>query len=454
MSIYIHGRYLMNKKPDIIALRAIRKVSHLSNKIARKSSHFLDRVEDKSTRMIINRAGSPDGLSHTGFNEFFYHSFPEITPIHPALPVLGQKPSVTVFAFLDPRGFYGGIATVLCVGAALANRLGYDFRVAQTANFSDNTDVLDFLQSKGITIEKERFSTLDLSKRSVTNFGYLPLHKNDVLVVSAWWDAHTAAQLPLKNKFLYLIQDYEPIFYNNSDRSALAEQTYHTDKFIPILNTEILYTFFKENDYKYITENAVYFEPAPAPTVAKTHRRVAGNEKRLFLYGRPNVHRNLYYMALEALDIALQDERMQAFDWKLFSAGSTDIPSIKLTSGHVIKNKGKMSMQDYYDFAKTIDVAVSPMLAPHPNYPTLELASLGACVVSTKWKTKQSLDYYSSNIFMAEATATDMAEKIIQATLLDNKTRQANMKNNNISGNWAQALKDPIDTVAKFYKKK
>lgn len=443
----------MNKKPDIIAIRTIRKVSHLVNKIAKKGSHFLDRVEDKSTRVIVNRTGSPDAREHVEFNEFFYHSFPEITPIHPALPALGQKPSVTVFAFLDPRGFYGGIATLLCVGAALANRLGYDFRVAQTANFSDNTDVLDFLKSKGITIEKERFSTINLSKRSVANFGYLPLHQDDVLVVSAWWDAHTAAQLPLKNKFLYLIQDYEPIFYNNSDRSALAEQTYHTEKFIPILNTEILYKFFKENDYKYITENGVFFEPAPAPIIKKAPVRATNNERRLFLYGRPNVHRNLYYTALEALNIALQDERMQGFDWKLFSAGSTDIPSIKLTSGHVIENKGKMSMEDYYSFAQTIDVAVSPMLAPHPNYPTLELASLGACVVSTKWETKQNLDYYSPNIFMAEPTAADMAEKIIQATLLDDKVKRANAKKNNIGGDWVRALKKPIDTVAAHYKK-
>lgn len=443
----------MNKKPDIIAIRTIRKVSHLVNKIAKKGSHFLDRVEDKSTRVIVNRTGSPDAREHVEFNEFFYHSFPEITPIHPALPALGQKPSVTVFAFLDPRGFYGGIATLLCVGAALANRLGYDFRVAQTANFSDNTDVLDFLKSKGITIEKERFSTINLSKRSVANFGYLPLHQDDVLVVSAWWDAHTAAQLPLKNKFLYLIQDYEPIFYNNSDRSALAEQTYHTEKFIPILNTEILYKFFKENDYKYITENGVFFEPAPAPIIKKAPVRATNNKRRLFLYGRPNVHRNLYYTALEALNIALQDERMQGFDWKLFSAGSTDIPSIKLTSGHVIENKGKMSMEDYYSFAQTIDVAVSPMLAPHPNYPTLELASLGACVVSTKWETKQNLDYYSPNIFMAEPTAADMAEKIIQATLLDDKVKRANAKKNNIGGDWVRALKKPIDTVAAHYKK-
>jgi hypothetical protein len=452
--LYTGRKRNMKKKHEIVTLRTIRKASHITNKIVRRGSHFLDKVEDKSTRLIINKTGSPDGQSSVDIKELTYHTFPEITPIHPALPAIGQRPSVTVFAFLDPRGFYGGIATLLCVGAALANELGYDFRVAQTTGFSNNTDVLDFLRSKGIVIEEERFSTVDLSRRSITNFGYLPLHQEDVLVVSAWWDAHTAAQLPLKNKFVYLIQDYEPIFYNNSDRSVFAEQTYHSDKFIPILNTEVLYNFFKANSYKYIEKNGVWFEPAPAPIVKKGKLSVIQKNKRtLFLYARPNVHRNLFYNALIALDIALQDERMHIFDWSLYSAGSADVPSVKLTSGHVIKNKGKMDMQDYYNFASTVDVAVSPMLAPHPNYPTLELASLGAAVVSTKWETKQDLKFYSPNILMAEPTAESMAQKIIEAALMTNISKRNNLSKNRIGSDWSAALVASISEIASRYTK-
>lgn len=443
----------MNKKPDVLALRALRKASHLSNRVAKKSSHFMERVESKTTRILINKTGSPDARESIAVDQIIYHSLSEITPVHPALPTLGQKPSVTVFAFLDPRGFYGGIATLLCVGAALANKLGYDFRVAQTTGFSKSTDVLEFLRSKGITIEKDRFSTVDLSRRSTTNFGYLPLHKDDVLVVSAWWDAHIAAQLPLSKKFLYLIQDYEPIFYNNSDRSVFAEQTYHSEKFVPILNTEILYKFFVEKKYTYIQENAIWFEPAPAPPVkplALSKRNVS--LRTLFLYGRPNVHRNLFFNAISALDIALQDERMRGSTWELFSAGTADVPSIKLTSGHIIKNLGKMDIKDYYKFARKVDVAVSPMLAPHPNYPTLEFASLGAAVVSTKWETKQDLSYYSPNILMAEPTAESMAEKIIEAALMGDTEKSKNLQYARIGSDWSETLLVPISEVADRYK--
>lgn len=443
----------MNKKPDIIALRVLRKASHLTNKAAKKSSHFMERVEGKTTRILINKTGAPNAQESIGIDEVVYHTFPEITPVHPALPSLGQKPSVTVFAFLDPRGFYGGIATLLCVGAALANKLGYDFRVAQTTGFSKSTDVLDFLQSKGIPIEKSRFSTIDLSRRSTMNFGYLPLHKDDVLVVSAWWDAYIASQLPLSKKFVYLIQDYEPIFYNNSDRSVLAEQTYHSKKFIPIINTEILYKFFVDKEFTYIEKNATWFEPAPAPPIKPLPASKREKSSRtLFLYGRPNVHRNLFFSAIRALDIAMQDERMKGSTWELFSAGTADVPSIKLTSGHVIKNLGKMDIKDYYEFARSVDVALSPMLAPHPNYPTLEFASLGASVVSTKWETKKDLSFYSPNIFMAEPTAESMAEKIIEAALLSNTKKTHNLTLTKISSDWSHSLEVPINEVAAHYK--
>ncbi|HSX31634.1 MAG TPA: hypothetical protein VLF43_00075 [Candidatus Saccharimonadales bacterium] len=441
----------MSKKPDVIALRALRKSSHLANRFMAKSSHFFGRVENKTSRIITNKTSGSDTGNSININEYFYRQFPQLSPVYPVLPTLGQRPSVTVFAFLDPRGFYGGIATLLCVGAALANRLGYDFRVAQTTGFSKSTDVLKFLESNGIVIPEERFSTIDLSKRDYAHIAFLPIHKDDVVLVSAWWDAHVAAQLPLQKKFLYLIQDYEPIFYNNSDSSVLAEQTYHTKKFIPICNTEILYKYFAKNDYKYIKDNAVWFEPAPAPKVEKLTPHQQGKPRRLFLYGRPHVHRNLYYNALRALDIAFSDERLRGQRWELFCAGSPDIPSVRLSSGHVINNKGKMSLEDYYDWAQTVDVAVSPMLAPHPNYPTLELSSLGAMVVSTKWETKQDLSSYSPNILMAEPTAQDMAEKIIAAATTDDKTRVQGTKHNSINTDWPTALKGPINQVAKLY---
>lgn len=444
---------MYSKDPRVLSLRMMRKASHLSLKASQRSSGILEKVERRTTRLILERSGSADGQDSIDIDRVYYDRFPYLFPVHPALPAVGQRPSVTIFAFLDPKGFYGGIATLLLVGATLANKLGYDLRIAQTTGYSDKNDVLGFLAKNGIEISPERYSTLDLSKRNVNHFSYLPLHPDDVVVVSAWWDAHIASQLPLGKKFLYLIQDFEPIFYNNSDEYVLADSTYYNEAFVPLCNTELLYNYFKENNYKFITNTAKWFEPAPgikrkkASSLPSKEKQKA---KRIFLYGRPHVHRNLYMNAIRALDIAMSDERLQKQKWEVFCAGSATVPAIKLHSGIVIKNLGKMDLDEYYDWASTVDVALSPMLAPHPNYPTLELASLGATVVSTHWQTKKDLSRYSKNILMAEPTAESMAEKIIEAATTPKKIIEENLKHNNINSDWAKALKQPIDEISKL----
>ncbi|MDO4872050.1 MAG: hypothetical protein Q4A27_01345 [bacterium] len=426
-------------------LRAIRKTSHITKNIGLRGVNFLGKVENKAT-FLINNGILNDSVK---VDDVFYAKYPHLTPIYPSLPELGQKPSVTVFAFLHPAGFFGGIATLLFTAAKLANELNYDLRVVQTTGYSDKVDVVKFLNENGIEFSKERYSTLNLSNRSNYNYGYLPLHEDDVVMVSAWWDARIASELPLKNKFVYLIQDFEPIFYNNSDAFTLSDETYRTEKFLPITNTEILLEYFKKNKYTYISKNAVFFEPAPSPNVKLKKFSKTKKSKKIFLYGRPNVDRNMFYTAIKALDLAVNDERLADYNIEIYSAGSAEVPNIELSNGSKIKNQGKMPLDEYYKFVQTVDVAVSPMLAPHPNYPTLEFSSVGATVVTTKWETKQNLDRYSKNIFMCEPTISDMADKIVQAIIKPVDEVKKDAQENNLNKDWNVALNEPIKKLAK-----
>ncbi len=436
-------------KHQIRALRTIRKASHLSGKAATKTARLLDRVENKTSRIINAKSGSQQDINSVDVDDLFYSRFPQLIPIHPGLPNVGQKASITVFVpSLSQRGFYGGIATLLIASASLANKLDLDYRVVQTSGFEKNEAVLDFLKENGIIIAPERFSTLDVSFRTPYNFAYLPIHPGDVVVVSAWWDAYNASKLPLGKKFVYMIQDHEPIFYSNSDEKVLAESTYHTDDFIPLCNTELLYDFFVANKYKYVTENAVWFEPAVAKPVSQKKR--LASKKKLFLYGRPNVDRNLFYGAIKALDLALLDDALNGIEFEIYSAGQSDLPTLKLHSGTYIENLGKMSYADYYDFAQSVDVAISPMLAPHPNYPTLELASIGAMVVTTKYETKQNLDRYCANIIMSDPDIVSLSKSIVKAVLTDESKRFANVKASRILKGWPDAVEPAISKIEKI----
>lgn len=434
---------MFSKKSSIIALRGVRKAGFVSKNAANKATVLFSKIEKKSDRLLIERIGSSS--RNTPIDEYFYTQYPYLFPVHPALPLLHQKSSVTVFVpSLVPRGFYGGIATLLVASAALANKLNYDFRVVQTSGFHKSSSVLKFLHDRGVTIDPSRYTTIDISKRNPHNYAYLPLHPDDIVVVSAWWDAHIASQLPLQKKFVYMLQDYEPIFYNNGDEQQFAESTYFTGNFVPLCNTKLMYEYFKQGDYDYIKKNAAWFEPAVG--IAGTKSTNNSGNKTLFLYGRPQVHRNMFFTAIKALDSALQDPAFSKDTWSIFCAGASDIPNIKLKSGHTITNLGKMEIEEYYEFTQSVDIALSPMLAPHPNYPTLELASVGAIVVTTKYKTKTNLDNYSSNILLCEPTIEDMAKKLIDASNVLSGNKKSEL-DNNIMSNWTKNLEEPLNRV-------
>ena len=174
------------------------------------------------------------------------------------------------------------------------------------------------------------------------------------------------------------------------------------------------------------------------------------SKKKLFLYGRPNVDRNLFYGAIKALDLALLDDALNGIEFEIYSAGQSDLPTLKLHSGTYIENLGKMSYADYYDFAQSVDVAISPMLAPHPNYPTLELASIGAMVVTTKYETKQNLDRYCANIIMSDPDIVSLSKSIVKAVLTDESKRFANVKASRILKGWPDAVEPAISKIEKI----
>ena len=128
-------------------------------------------------------------------------------------------------------------------------------------------------------------------------------------------------------------------------------------------------------------------------------------------------------------------------------AGQNNLPDIVLSSGAVIKNKGKMSMEDYIEFSKTVDLAISPMMAPHPNYPTLEFSSIGSMVVTTKYANKKSLDKYSKNIIMSELDVESMAGAINIAVRRTEEDRLANLNNTNILTSWDESLDDCLKSI-------
>jgi hypothetical protein len=433
-------------------IRSIRKASHISTKLLHKGLYVSAKVEDKATRILNGTDYSVKAEDSIPLEKIYYNSLPYITPINPSLPKVGAKPTIVLLLpTLDGKSFYGGTATALIVAGRLAKLKNRKLRIIQTLKTGRSDGLSSFFSSEGIDINDDDIYITSVADRAYNVYGYVSIHPDDIFIASAWWDAHLINQLPLKHKFIYLVQDFEPIFYNNSDLYILAEDTYKLTSFIPLCNTKLMYDFMRDRNYSGFKQNgADWFEPAVSrANSGLTKVKKSFEKKKLFLYGRPDVHRNLFFTALTSIDYAFKAGFINTDEWELYIAGQDNIPDITITSGIKFKNLGKMPMDKYIEFSKTIDLAVSLMMAPHPNYPTLEFASIGASVVTTKYANKQNLTQYSKNIITSEIGVESIAGAIKEASKLSYAERINNLESNNINDDWKVALDTSLKKILK-----
>jgi len=431
-----------------VVFRGIRKGAHISRRVLAKGAHFSGRVEGKADRIINGTDRTIQIHDRVLLEKFYADALPEIIPIYPALPKSNRPSNVTLLLpSLQKSSFFGGTATALIFAAKIANSAKASLRIVETLQHGGarSEELITFLKASGVELESGSIELVDLTPRTYINYGYLELHPDDIMIASAWWDAHLLDRLPLQRPYIYLIQDYEPIFYNNSDRYVLAENTYRSDHFIPVCNTRLMYDFMCKKGYVSVKKKGVWFEPAVAPRTAAPKKSVPG-KKRLFLYGRPSVERNLFFMALNCLNRAFDDESINKSEWEVYMAGQDKLPDITLNSGVTVVNKGKMHLAEYYSFLDTVHVAISPMMAPHPNYPTLEFASKGAQVVTTKYDIKTDLSAYSKNIHMCELNPESMERAILLAM---ERVTSSKTASHSILSDWNAALNKTVKDVLK-----
>ncbi len=121
-------------------------------------------------------------------------------------------------------------------------------------------------------------------------------------------------------------------------------------------------------------------------------------------------------------------------------AGETAAPNIQLESGVVIRNLGKLSLDEYDEVKLKTDVALSLMMAPHPSYPPLELALAGAAVVTSSYGPKQDLTRYSKNILCVSPDLESMIDAIIRAVQMTDEERISNAACTILPADWQSAF--------------
>jgi SAM-dependent methyltransferase len=281
--------------------------------------------------------------------------------------------------------------------------------------------------------------------------------RKDIFVATSWWTAHVAnyARKYLNsNRFLYLIQEYEPVFYPMGTFAALALESY-TFPHYALFSTTLLREYFSQNrlgvfrDGKEAGEHAsVAIENAILKFDVDEVRMGTKVKRKLLFYSRPEEHaaRNLFELGVIALSNLIMGGHIDSEKWEFYGIGSVEWGNhkIALHEKTFLQLLPKMSLEEYKNLLPEFDVGLSLMLTPHPSLPPIEMAAAGMLVVTNTYanKTAECLREISTNIMPAEPTVEGIETALISAI---NECGNYSSRVAGAKVNWSQSWEDTYD---------
>ena len=318
-------------------------------------------------------------------------------------PSLSERPRfVLLVPSVNPRQTFGGISTAIKLFKDLAKKAGddVDFAIVTTdaeiepegkAAFPDYV-----VQKIGDIESNARFTLIDATRRT---FRRLPVRAHDIFFATAWWTALFAKSghsfieryFKVSQRYIYLVQDYEPNFYGWASNYALAESTYfETDRFVAIINSEELYKFFEKSQYKFDLSLCLPYKLNE--NINKLLRPVR-RERVIMFYGRPSVRRNAFEIICDALAKWQMQNPIEASNWRILSVGE-DYDERWASPVQNISVLGKLTLEQYAYWLNRSSIGISLMLSPHPSYPPLEMAEAGLMVITNDYGDRHMTDRF------------------------------------------------------------
>jgi O-antigen biosynthesis protein len=325
---------------------------------------------------------------------------------------------------INKEHFYGGISTAFKIFDEMIKKTNKHTkaRIIVTDAVPNKEAVREFSKYQRVSFDDDvdvKCQLLPVTNKYQKN---IFVSKNDKFIATAWWTAYSSQeiirqQLKLYNqhyhKLVYIIQDFEPGFYNWSSHFVLAESTYRSEiPTIAIFNSSLLKSFFNDRGYKFFKE--YYFEPQMNETL-KRHRDLApiSKKKQIIIYGRPSVDRNSFRLIIEALKI-VAFKLYDIHEWLFYSVGEShsDVP---LGNGVVLRSKGKLSLDDYAQILKQSAIGISLMISPHPSYPPLEMAHFGVLTITNSFANKNLSQWHQNIISIDILTPQNLCNTLVRA---------------------------------------
>ncbi len=252
---------------------------------------------------------------------------------------------------------------------------------------------------------------------------------SDVFVATTWWTAHVAARALAelgRDRFLYLIQEYEPFTFPMGTYAALAAESYELPH-RALFSSELLRDFFRRRGIGVYgageqagDADSASFQNAITRLAPPSAAELAGRTtRRLLFYARPEPHaaRNLFELGVLALSEALEEGAFQ-HGWELRGIGTVSSGRrLALAGGAQLELLPRAGQRDYARLLAEHDVGLALMYTPHPSLVPIEMAAAGMLTVTNSFenKTPAAMAAISENLITARPTVEDVAAALLEA---------------------------------------
>jgi glycosyltransferase involved in cell wall biosynthesis len=281
----------------------------------------------------------------------------------------------------------------------------------------------------------------------------------DRFVATTWWTAHIAAEacrVVGRERFVYLIQEYEPFTFSMGTFAALARQSYDFPHY-GVFSTELLRDYFRRHRIGVFAPGdapgdrmSVSFQNAitdvVAPTTSELERR---DTRKLLFYARPEDHaaRNMFELGVLALSQTL--ERDGALDgWELWGIGTVgESRTVALGGGASLRLLPRSAQGDYAQLLRKHDVGLALMYTPHPSLVPIEMAAGGLVTVTNSFenKTPEAMAAISENLVAVAPTVEDVAAGLRSAVAaVGDHAARVRASDVNWSRDWRTSLPDSL----------
>jgi glycosyltransferase involved in cell wall biosynthesis len=282
--------------------------------------------------------------------------------------------------------------------------------------------------------------------------------RRDGFIATTWWTAHiarAALEQTEADRFVYLIQEYEPFTFPMGTYAALARESYGFPHFA-VFSSELLRGYFRAHGlgvYAARTDqgerDSVSFQNAITAAAPASEAELSDRSpRRLLFYARPEQHaaRNMFELGVLALARALAAGAFEG-DWEFNGVGAVAGRSrvaLGRTSMRLLPRSGQA---EYAALLRDHDVGLALMYTPHPSLVPLEMASAGMLTVTNCFENKsaQALTAISSNLIGAAPSVGGIAAAIqIAAAAAGDTRRRLEGAGVDWSTSWVQSFPDEM----------